>query len=79
MPLEKYSTVVAEEAPVGVPLWPTREPDHAEFFTLVEVQMVRREERSFVRWVYQSGATREFTPGTGVVVLFPDDYEPEEG
>ena len=62
-------SVVAEEAPLGVLLWPVRAPQYEPNFTLAEVQVVRREHGSFVRWVYQSGSERLFGLGEEVAVL----------
>lgn len=64
------SYVVAEDAPIGVQLWPTR-PGHVtawKNFTVREVQIVRTETRRFVRWVYYSGVTRDFELGSEIVV-----------
>lgn len=60
--------VVAEDAPLGVLLWPVRDPKFAPNFTLERVEVVRTENRSFVRWVYQSGTERVFGLGEQVVV-----------
>lgn len=64
------SHVVAEDAPIGIQLWPTRTPESWQNFTLREVQIVRTETRRFVRWVYYSGATRDFELGAEVVVRY---------
>lgn len=65
--------VVAEEAPLGVQLWPTLDDERYGLnFTLSEVQVVRTETRRFVRWVYCNGKTREFDLGERVVVRIQD-------
>ena len=62
------TTVIAEDAPVGIQLWPTRSPEFAPNFTLATVEVVRTEVRTFVRWTYQSGTVRTFDLGEQVVV-----------
>ena len=64
------TTVVAENAPLGVQLWPTTSPKYADNFTLASVAVVRTESRSFVEWTYRSGATRMFGLGEQVAVQF---------
>lgn len=59
--------VSAEEAPIGVLLWPVVSAGSEPHYTLAEVQVVRREERSFVRWIYQDGKERTFEVSEGVV------------
>jgi hypothetical protein len=65
----KDQTVAAEDAPIGVQLWPTRSPEFAPNFTLNEVQIIRNEVGTYVRWVYQGDVeTRTFKLGEQVVV-----------
>ena len=63
-------SVVAEDAPLGVQLWPTRSPEYAPNFTLERVETVRDINGTHVRWVYQSGTTRVFRLGESVTVQF---------
>lgn len=63
------TTVVAEDAPIGIQLWPTRSPEFAPNFTLASVEIVRTEVRRFVRWTYQSGNVRTFDLGEKVAVI----------
>lgn len=66
-------SVVAEDAPIGVQLWPTVSPESAPNFTLMEVQTVRRAGgRSYVRWIYENGKERSFDMGERVAVKFPE-------
>ena len=63
-------SVIAEDAPIGVQLWPTRSPAYADNFTLMEVQVVRGEVRSYVRWIYRNGNERTFSLGESVAVQY---------
>jgi hypothetical protein len=59
--------VTAEDAPLGVLLWPVRDAKYAPNFTLAEVHVSRASDnRRWVRWVYQNGSHRDFTPGERV-------------
>lgn len=69
--------VVAEDAPIGVQLWPTVSPMSAPNFTLEFVEIVRTADRTFVRWIYENGKTRVFKLGERVVVSYPAGYVPE--
>lgn len=62
-------TVVAEDAPIGVQLWPTISPEFAPNFTLAEVHTVRNHRGTHVRWVYEGGQERFFGIGDEVAVL----------
>jgi hypothetical protein len=62
------TTVIADDAPNGVQLWPTLTPAGAPNFTLERVEIVRDAYRTFVRWVYESGTTRTFILGERVAV-----------
>lgn len=65
----KDQTVAAEDAPIGVQLWPTLKPEFAPNFTLNEVQIIRNEVGTYVRWVYQGDVeTRTFKLGEQVVI-----------
>lgn len=67
-------TITAEDAPIGVQLWPTTTPQAARNFTLLCVQVitcVTREateacETTRVVWTYENLSTREFVLGEGV-------------
>lgn len=61
-------SVVAEDAPIGVQLWPTRSPEFAPNFTLGRVDIARTEIGTFVRWIYQGGTERVFRLGETVAV-----------
>jgi hypothetical protein len=62
------TTVAAEDAPLGVQLWPTLSPEFAPQFTLDEVATVRTVNGTYVRWTYQDGKTRQFRVGEQVMV-----------
>jgi len=68
------TTVVAEDAPIGVLLWPVRSPEFAPNFTLERVEIVRTAASSFVRWIYESGNERVFNVGDEVAVQFPPKH-----
>jgi hypothetical protein len=61
-------TIAAEDAPIGVQLWPTLSPESAPDFTLTRVSVVRNAFASWVVWTYMSGQERTFQPGESVVV-----------
>lgn len=64
--IETY-TVIAEDAPTGVQLWPTASPDYALNFTLESVAVIRTSSgRRFVTWTYQNGNQRHFDLGEEV-------------
>jgi len=56
-------SVIAEDAPIGVQLWPTTSPKFAPNFTLASVATVRNEVRSYVVWTYENGSQRTFEMG----------------
>jgi len=60
------ASVLAEDAPIGVQLWPTITPESAPNFTLESVEIVRNAYGSFVRWVYENGNVRTFKMGQTV-------------
>lgn len=62
------TTVAAEDAPLGVQLWPTTSPEFAANFTLDRVDTMRGVNGTTVRWVYQNGSERFFGLGEEVVV-----------
>jgi hypothetical protein len=64
----KMATVVAEDAPLNVQLWPTRTPAARPNFTLERVEIIRSEIGTHVRWVYQNGERRVFGLGELVAV-----------
>jgi hypothetical protein len=61
-------TIAAQDAPIGVQLWPTITAKYALNFTLQSVEIIRRTLRdasgtydvATVEWTYESGATRTF-------------------
>lgn len=71
--------VVAEDAPIGVQLWPTTHPKYAPNFTLnsvrVDVSTLRSahgsQERTVVVWTYENGSNRAFIGGELVAVSLP--------
>lgn len=65
----RTASVIAENAPIGVQLWPTIHPQYAPNFTLAEVQIIRNEIGSYVRWIYEGDVeTRTFQVGQVVAV-----------
>lgn len=70
------TTVTAEDAPIGVQLWPTRHPRYAPNFTLLSVEVITRKLREAsgvydstrVIWTYENLDTREFEVGEQVAV-----------
>lgn len=69
----KTTTVKAEEAPIGVQLWPTLTPASAPNFTLERVSITRVAYRTYVTWVYESGKERHFQFGETVFVSFDQE------
>jgi len=77
------TSVIAENAPLGVQLWPTTTPESAPNFTLAAVEIlsrkVRQEDGSWfeypatVIWTYQSGTERRFRLGEVVACELPAD------
>ncbi len=63
------ASVIAERAPIGVQLWPTRSPGYADHFTLERVEIVDCNGVDYVRWTYRDGKTRLFQMGQHVAVL----------
>jgi hypothetical protein len=72
----QVTTVTAEDAPIGVQLWPTISPKYAPNFTLAAVEVIVRKlrdasgdyEMSSVIWTYENGSTRSFLLGEQVAV-----------
>jgi hypothetical protein len=62
----KMTTVIAEDAPIGVLLWPVREARYAPNFTLASVTRTA----TSVIWTYENGSTRHFFPGDEITVKF---------
>ncbi len=58
-----YTMVTAEDAPLGMQLWPTTRPDAAPNFTLDAVAVIRTVNGERVVWAYQNGSTRTFLKG----------------
>lgn len=89
IPVSGYTRtyVVAEDAPLGVQLWPTTAPEHAPNFTLAAVEVIRRTlrdtsgfyEHASVVWTYESGTTRSFVLGEKVAVETPPGHHAPEG
>lgn len=61
-------TVTAEDAPIGVQLWPTTNPRYGLNFTIQRVEIVRNSHGTHVCWVYENGAERIFDMGEKVAV-----------
>lgn len=55
--------VTAEDAPLGVQLWPTIAPEFAQHYTLASVAVIRDALGTRVRWTYEGGSTRTFRLG----------------
>jgi hypothetical protein len=66
----KTTHVIAEDAPLGVQLWPTLSADYADNFTLDMVETHRTVNGTMVTWTYRNGTTRVFHAGDQVVVSF---------
>lgn len=67
------TTVTAQDAPLGVLLWPVRSPEYARNFTLAAIEQVHP--GILVRWVYESGKTRDFDWDAEVAVrVSPADW-----
>jgi hypothetical protein len=66
--IPKTASVIAEDAPLGVQLWPTLTPESAPNFTLDRVEIIRGAYGSYVRWVYQNDNTRTFRLGERVAI-----------
>ena len=64
----RTASVIAEDAPLGVELWPTVSPDFAPNFTLERVEVVRTCVTTIVRWHYLSGRELVFRLGETVAV-----------
>lgn len=65
------SYVIAEDAPLGVQLFPTEDPCFNDNFILQSVGVTRHAHRSpTVTWTYVSGKTRTFGVGEQVCVRF---------
>lgn len=62
------SSVIAEDAPIGVLLWPVRSSEYAPNYMLASVAIIRDEYRTYVRWTYQGGNVRDFGLGESVAV-----------
>lgn len=62
------TTVIAEDAPIGVLLWPVRAPQYAPNYTIGRVEIIRTANQHFVRWIYESGTERVFQVGEAVAV-----------
>lgn len=66
--------ITAEDAPIGVQLWPTSSPKYAPNFTLAAVEVVTRKTRdasgthetAVVFWTYENSNTRSFSLGEQV-------------
>src|SRR5262245_3297238 len=62
------SFVAAEDAPIGVQLWPTTAPGYAHHWTLVSVEVISQKvrdasgtyENTQVVWTYEDGKQRRF-------------------
>lgn len=64
----KMRDIKAEEAPLGVPLWPTF-PGHEDMVTLSRVEVHRDETKgNTVRWVFRGDQNRYFNLGEIVAI-----------
>lgn len=63
--------VIAEDAPIGVQLWPSRAPEFASNFTLAQVAVIRDRYKTVVRWTYENGRSETFFLGELVDVQLP--------
>jgi hypothetical protein len=72
------TTVTAEDAPLGVCLWPVLGEQYASNFTLERVETVRSASGTRIHWVYESGKDRWFQPGEKVAVRVDPDHWPTE-
>lgn len=74
------TTVTAQDAPLGVLLWPVRDEQYAPNYTLDSVDIVRDINGTHVRWVYQNGKARRFQVGEQVAVrAVPTDWPASRG
>jgi hypothetical protein len=72
------TTVAAEDAPIGIQIWPTTSPEYAPNFTLCAVEVITRKfrdvhgtyERTTVEWHYENGNVRYFDLGQHVAVQY---------
>lgn len=72
------TTVAAEDAPIGIQIWPTTSPKYAPNFTLYAVEVITRKfrdvhgtsERTTVEWTYENGNVRIFDLGDQVAVQY---------
>ena len=64
------STVIAEDAPLGVLLWPVIDPTYAPNFTLASVAIIRDAYGQYVSWTYENGKTRTFQLGEAIAVRY---------
>lgn len=70
------SFVAAENAPIGVQLWPIVAPGYAHHWTLTSVEVITRTlrdasgtyEYAEVVWTYEDGKARTFNPGEQVLI-----------
>lgn len=69
--MSNLTSVIAQDAPIGVLLWPVTAPEFEPNFTLEFVEVVRSAHGSFVVWVYENGNRRTFRVGESVAVQLP--------
>jgi hypothetical protein len=62
--------VTAEDAPIGIQLWPTTSPEYASNFILESVIVTRTAGTEYVTWIYENGKTRVFAKGEKVACQF---------
>jgi hypothetical protein len=60
--------IVAEDAPIGVQLWPTIDPKFAANYTLAQVGIIRDAYGTHVHWLYEGGAERLSKMGEKIAV-----------
>lgn len=74
-------TIKAEDAPLGVPLWPADSEALLPHHTLEQVEVLQSvrslvgNHGPFVRWTFVSGTTRAFRLGEEIVVAVPAEQD----
>jgi hypothetical protein len=80
-PTTTTKIIKAEDAPLGVPLWPADSEALLPHHTLGRVEVVQSvralvgDRGSFVRWTFVSGIARAFRLGEEIVVEVPAEQD----
>jgi hypothetical protein len=80
-PVTVLKIIKAEDAPLGVPLWPADYEALLPHHTLERVEVVQSvrslvgDRGPFVRWMFVSGTTRAFRLGEEIVVEVPVEQD----